>query len=514
MNDPVLDRAMFRNQAPVSSYGTGITSNVASPDENARALQMAFQPTGYAGGGQVINGVKHFQQGGENVSGGRSFLGGMFRLPDPSTVLTPRRYTPVMQAQEDAAALEPSTPSTPPMNPEDVIVPQRYGTVRSGSTYGTRPTPLMAEMSPEDAAAAAYDQDVRDQRPSPFSPGSPAEKSYFRREAFRAPTGREVRVRVQDSILQTPEAKAAIDMMDEGQRRKDPTLYAQGQRTLDQLTEQGLREAGIQDTGIATIPVKDAEASKKAAAAAAARFDAGVSPTDVPSSPAAATATAAPPADKAGAGAGAKKPDEESGLGKRLSLRIDELKQEREANKAQRRENQLLALMQAGFQAAAGKSSSALTNIAGGGAAGIATLADLEKTRRAEDTALRSESLQLELAKEKMLESSKERAAALAERGLSRDITGLKAVSDANKGLIISYENQILALEKLQDAPATPDDKKKEYGQLIAQKRAEIDRLGFEYRQQAQGLLPKGMRTPNLDFPTTVRGSRPTQAGT
>jgi len=372
----------------------------------------------------------------------------------------------------------------------------------------------MAEMSPEDAAAAAYDQDVRDQRPSPFSPGSPAEKSYFRREAFRAPTGREVRVRVQDSILQTPEAKAAIDMMDEGQRRKDPTLYAQGQRTLDQLTEQGLREAGIQDTGIATIPVKDAEASKKAAAAAAARFDAGVSPTDVPSSPAAATATAAPPADKAGAGAGAKKPDEESGLGKRLSLRIDELKQEREANKAQRRENQLLALMQAGFQAAAGKSSSALTNIAGGGAAGIATLADLEKTRRAEDTALRSESLQLELAKEKMLESSKERAAALAERGLSRDITGLKAVSDANKGLIISYENQILALEKLQDAPATPDDKKKEYGQLIAQKRAEIDRLGFEYRQQAQGLLPKGMRTPNLDFPTTVRGSRPTQAGT
>jgi hypothetical protein len=115
----------------------------------------------------------------------------------------------------------------------------------------------------------------------------------------------------------------------------------------------------------------------------------------------------APPA--AGSGQAAKKPEEESGISKRLTLRIDELKQEREANKSQRRENQLLALMQAGFQAAAGKSSSALTNIAGGGAAGIATLADLEKTRRAEDTALRSEALQLELAKEKMIESGAER---------------------------------------------------------------------------------------------------------
>ena len=129
MNDPVLDRAMFRNQAPVSSYGTGITSNVASPDEAARALQMAFQPTGYAGGGQVINGVKHFKDGGENQSGGRSFLGGMFRLPNPDQVLVPRRYTPVQQAREDAAALE---PATQPMNPEDVIVPRRYGTVRPG----------------------------------------------------------------------------------------------------------------------------------------------------------------------------------------------------------------------------------------------------------------------------------------------------------------------------------------------------------------------------------------------
>ena len=69
MNDPVLNRAMFRPVVqPVSSYGTGIASNVASPEEAARALQTAFQPTGYAGGGQVINGVKHFQRSEEHTS--------------------------------------------------------------------------------------------------------------------------------------------------------------------------------------------------------------------------------------------------------------------------------------------------------------------------------------------------------------------------------------------------------------------------------------------------------------
>jgi hypothetical protein len=304
-------------------------------------------------------------------------------------------------------------------------------------------------------------------------------------------------VNVQNSVMQTPEAKAAIDMMDEGRRRKDPALVAQGQRTLEQLSEQAYREAGIPEpkSGIKSIQTPPPATP----------------PAENP--PAAAAPTVPPPVDKTGAAA-AKKPDEESGLGKRLSLRIDELKQEREASKAQQKENQLLALMQAGFQAAAGKSSSALTNIAGGGAAGIATLADLEKTRRAEDASLRKEGLELELAKEKLIESGKERVAAREERALSRDITGLRAVSDANKGLIISYENQILALEKLQDAPATPDDKKKEYGQLIAQKQTEINRLRLEQRQQAQGLLPKGMKSPNLDFETTVRGSRPTQAGT
>jgi len=470
MNDPVLDRAMFRNQAPVSSYGTGITSNVASPDENARALQMAFQPTGYAGGGQVINGVKHFQQGGENVSKGRSFLGGMFRLPDPERVLVPKRYTPVMQDIEDKAL----TPSE--------IEDQQLGEAMTQSQFSRDVDAYLKKKEPTEAQRAAAE---------------PARQAILgpRRLGENIEAGRSVAAQAQ---AEAPPRPGILDYFTKPaeQRRADIARTAQS----DTETLAKIREAQPNPppgAGIPSIPVPPPAA-----------------PPAAEKPPAAATPTVPPPADKMVAAGGEKKVDEESGLGKRLSLRIDELKQEREASKAQRKENQLLALMQAGFAAAAGKSSSALTNIAGGGAAGIATLADLEKTRRAEDASLRKEGLELELAKERLIESGKERVAAREERALSRDITGLRAVSDANKGLIISAENQILGLERLQDAPGTPDDKKKEYGQLIAQKQTEINRLRLEQRQQAQGLLPKGMKSPNLDFETTVRGSRPTQAGT
>jgi hypothetical protein len=467
MNDPVLDRAMFRNQAPVSSYGTGITSNVASPDEAARALQMAFQPTGYAGGGQVINGVKHFQQGGENVSGGRSFLGGMFRLPDPDTVLTPSRYKPVMQAMEERA-----------------------------------------QARAADAAAAAYDQDIRDQNVHDQGPEE-VPKSQFGRAVAAAKV--------------TPEERAAqnLAVVSVGQRLRgiggpDETKYPGG--ALDPFRD-------LTDEQIAERAATRAQTRKEIADAAIARSNAGIpsiptgepikldapdyarpgyDPTSkaavdkylskgIPSvappaakpvvteAAAAAAPTVPPPADKAGAGAGAKNPDEESGLGKRLSLRIDELKQEREANKAQRRENQLLALMQAGFQAAAGKSSSALTNIASGGSAGIATLADLEKTRRAEDTALRGEALQLELAKEKMIESGAERRSQREMLTSQRQQSLLQNVT-VNARQEISGINSTIANEEAKLLnPAVTEDQK-------APIKAEIARLKNQRDVAAQQL--------------------------
>lgn len=340
MNDPVLNRAMFRPVVvPMSSYGTGIASNVASPDEAARALQTAFQPTGYAGGGQVINGVKHFQFGGLNKLGNNP--------PGPTDI---PRFDPGDMVSSDGLF-----PSMPPVTGEE----EQQG---PAPKYVPK-TPIMRylygliEATP--GRLAAFDKLQKEKETAAAIAQARAEN--------RVPT-------IFEEVTDEDRAAAA----------------AKQQAAVDEI-----RRAA----GITTLP----DTSRKAAAEAAARYDDGVSSsTAVP----AAAPAEKPPAEKTG---GEKKADEESGLGKRLSLRIDELKQEREANKAQRRENQLLALMQAGFQAAAGKSSSALTNIAAGGASGIATLADLEKTRRAEDTALRKEALELELAKEKMIESAAER---------------------------------------------------------------------------------------------------------
>jgi hypothetical protein len=520
MNDPVLDRAMFRNQAPVSSYGTGITSNVASPDEAARALQMAFQPTGYAGGGQVINGVKHFQQGGENVSGGRSFLGGMFRLPDPDQVLTPRRYTPVQQAREDAAALE---PATQPMNPEDVIVPRRYGTVRPGfvrsgfyrsgegfsDTAGMETDPNFdLPPSPEWNPESQFGRDVKGILPKKTTD----EEAKDRLKAMSDEVKRKRQMMENiDEVRNAPRTAEGSQIGDYFRSLTPKQLAEREAARVQETTDSGAAARAMNESGIPSILIPDAEASRKAAAAAAARFDAGVAPTDVPPSPAAAAAAAAaapPPGDKTGS---EKKPNEESGLGKRLSLRIDELKQEREANKAQQKENQLLALMQAGFAAAAGKSSSAITNIGAGGAAGIATLADLEKTRRAEDASLRKESLDLELAKERMIESSKERQSQRELLAHNRSLQDTQNQAVNLRQAHDSLRSNIVSLDaKLQSMAGDPA------GTAII--KAERDKLAKQYDALDYELMnmfrKQGAVSPSTDFTATVRGSRPTQPGT
>ena len=498
MNDPVLNRAMFRPAvAPMSSYGTGIASNVASPDEAARALQTAFQPTGYAGGGQVINGVKHFKDGGENQSGGRSFLGGMFRLPDPDTVLTPSRYKPVMQAMEERA-----------------------------------------QARAADAAAAAYDQDIRDQNVHDQGPEE-VPKSQFGRAVAAAKVTPEERAAQNLAVVSVGQRLRGIGGPDEAKYpggALDPFRDLTDEQIAERAATRAQTRKEIADTavarsnaGIPSIPTGEpikldapdyarpgydptsrAAVDKYLNRGVPAAVPPVAKPVVAEAAPAAAP-TVPPPADKAGAGAGAKKPDEESGLGKRLSLRIDELKQEREANKAQQKENQLLALMQAGFAAAAGKSSNALTNIAAGGSSGIATLADLEKTRRAEDAALRKEGLELELAKEKMIESSKERQS---QREL---LAHNKSIQDTQNQAINlrqahdSLGSRIVSLDaKLQSMAGDPT------GTAII--KAERDKLAKQYDALDYELMnmfrKQGAVSPSTDFTATVRGSRPTQPGT
>lgn len=66
-----------------------------------------------------------------------------------------------------------------------------------------------------------------------------------------------------------------------------------------------------------------------------------------------------------------------------VGLNLQQIKADREAkSSADRRENALLALMNAGFAMAAGKSPHALQNIGAGGQAGIQAFAEMEKGRR------------------------------------------------------------------------------------------------------------------------------------
>lgn len=80
-----------------------------------------------------------------------------------------------------------------------------------------------------------------------------------------------------------------------------------------------------------------------------------------------------------------------------LELTLEGIRAERAKSAEDRRQNALLALMQAGFAAAAGTSPNAITNIGAGGQAGIASFANLEKARREEQAALRRDELQLQL---------------------------------------------------------------------------------------------------------------------
>jgi hypothetical protein len=203
--------------------------------------------------------------------------------------------------------------------------------------------------------------------------------------------------------------------------------------------------------------------------------------------------------------------------GRRIAERVpattslEKLKAEREANKAQRKENQLLALMQAGFAMAAGRSPNALANLAAGGASGVATLAGLEKDRRAEDTALRREILERELAGERTSEARAEREAARQDRALSREQTSLRSLSDSNRSYAQQASNTLLRLEALVKDPLVPQSDKDRYRANIEAIEKDLQRRALEESRLATAISPPGMRQESGDFRAREVGSpRPT----
>ena len=85
-----------------------------------------------------------------------------------------------------------------------------------------------------------------------------------------------------------------------------------------------------------------------------------------------------------------------------LELTLEGIRAERARSAEDKRQNALLALMQAGFAAAAGRSPNALSNIAAGGQAGVGAFAAMEKDRRADLASLRREETAILLERERM----------------------------------------------------------------------------------------------------------------
>lgn len=393
MSDPVMRRAMFRQGGPVSSKGTGITSNVTTPEQNAVAMQTMLQPTNFMNGGPV----QYFEEGGPVDA----------PLPEEPAPPTPiealraqvRTSEPRFRSVMDIIRQNREEGRTLPIDDEQAYTGKNMQILETRAAVANRGRGIEAR-----AAEATP--------PEGTPPGGIA--GFFGSVVDRA-----------GEILG---GKLKPDGASSTAAERRSLLEAQAS---DQMAERQAERMAAEDQS---------------------KYREGPAP------------AAAPQAERT------PTPESKPPVKDRLTIRLEELKAEREANKAQRKENQLLALMQAGFAMAAGRSPSALANITAGGVAGVATLNDLEKVRRAEDTALRREIVETELAGEKMRESRAERQAGREQTAAQKQQTLLQNVS-VNTRQEVSAINSTIANEEAKLLnPAVTEEQK-------APIRSEIQRL-------------------------------------
>ena len=333
-NDPVLQRSMFQKQTPIApSIGLGIDS-VTTPDQNAKALKSMFQPTvslgmptqmlqqeqqpvqGFKQGGEVINGVVHFQEGGLNSG--------------------IQRFTPGQELD-----LAPSAPNNP--------VPR----------FNIEPPIGMPEPNKVGPAER-------------YVPKTPIMRQIY--SLFEA----------------TPERQSATDRATEDQRRQveiDKARQENPVPTIFSEVTDADREAAKEKQRIAI--------ERAAASVPRSPPRSGISSINVPSML---------DRDRADEPRMPTSPAERKLEDTSVKTNLDDIKADRRATEAartsaERRENMLLALMQAGFAMAAGRSPNAISNIGAGGQAGIAAFASMERARREDESLRRREQLQLDIAK-------------------------------------------------------------------------------------------------------------------
>jgi hypothetical protein len=129
-----------------------------------------------------------------------------------------------------------------------------------------------------------------------------------------------------------------------------------------------------------------------------------------------------------------------------LELTLDGIRAERAED---RRQNALLALMQAGLAIAGGRSPNAISNIGAGGQAGIAAFAAMERASREDAAARRREAIQL---------ATSERQLALTERQLEKEPDTVRLFKALGGGDLMKGFDIYNADKKLQAAIETRKD--------------------------------------------------------
>jgi len=497
-NDPVLSRPMFSNSLaptvqPFQAHGTGITSNVVSPDEGAKQLISTFggsgmagmAGTGYADGGYV----KHFKEGGYNLPNIGLRVGKNDQYyNEPAITAGDPTYRENIQA--DITRPEGYTFVNPYKDDVSDSTERRRLTSRVPDEYKSLQLSRLEEEQAAEARRALLE----------------------RARAAGAKTGTTQFERSMDptSSNMDDEAEARMQRARSGVGSLTSKISAAYERAGEEPPYEGVnyneQMAGVDRTAPISSRTGDEEYGP---------------PMPSPSEDSKKGEEQGPPMPPKGSAS-----DREKRAGKGgLDLLLEDIKNRRAASAEEKENNKWMALMQAGLAIAGGRSPHALQNVGAGGLQGAQAYAASEKERRAEDRALFSEEAQVRLAQEKMAETADERAAQrelltsrererLHERALTREqqahdrgIAALNTAAGQTRQELNDISNQLSRLDgeirRYELTMATdPEVSKAAIARLNQEKQAYADRAAEVRSRQDELLGLQGRKVPerNQDF--------------
>jgi hypothetical protein len=452
-NDPVLQRSMFQKQgpsvAPAVGLGTGTgIGSVTTPDQNAQALRSMFQPSVSIGAPTEMlqQPVQSFQEGGlARLLPQYNFRERNFRMPPSYLERTdPARFEAERPAREAAA-------EEARLRAEASLEEQRARYAPEQERY--RLMELARRQAVDDADArtrypeppSQFRRDIESLLPS----ATTEEQARNRLEALAEGTAAQRRAleeadRIRSEAMASSPGSSLGDYfrnLTPEQRRDREAARASAVETARTRSAPVSDRYGqdmevVQNTGIEAAmrrqAIDDADALTRPSRGAA------TPPVPPPTEP---PATPPPPAEAAPVASAA--PARQKGS---LELTLDGIRAERAED---RRQNALLALMQAGLAIAGGRSPNAISNIGAGGQAGIAAFAAMERASREDAAARRRDAIQLDTTRQQL---------ALSERQLEKEPETIRTFRVLGGGDITKGFEIFNADKKLQAAVAITKD--------------------------------------------------------